>query len=187
MTRCVPTAGGPGARVLPRRLDPGRAARVLFKHILTRDVAYESLPPKRSRRPRTEPSLAGWSGPPVSASASSRSSWRITCATAVAAARDAGDEPDPRIEPQRCGGWCARLATPVVGWRCPRRNAWPSRRSSSRRDDAERIDALEALAETAFTASLGDLGWRSFREAALLARLIPRRRGASGVPRRASL
>jgi tetratricopeptide (TPR) repeat protein len=141
---------------------------LLFKHVLTRDVAYESLP-RRDRAPAHR-AVARWlertAGERVGEFAELLA---YHLATSVAAARDAGDEPDP-ADRAAAVVWLVRAS------RDARRRLALSKAQRLAEQavelggtDAERIDALEALAETAFTASLGDLGWRSFREAALLA------------------
>ena len=83
-------------------------------------------------RPRTEPSLAGSSGPRANASVSSRSSWRTTSPRPSRLRERPGTHPTLRIAPPRWRGWCARPATRAVAWRSARRSVSPSRRSSSR-------------------------------------------------------
>ena len=144
---------------------------LLFKHVLTRDVAYESLP-RRDRAPAHR-AVARWlertAGERVGEFAELLA---YHLATSVTAAREAGDEPDP-ADRAAAVGWLVRAS------RDARRRLALSKAQRLAEQavelagtDAERIDALEALAETAFTASLGDLGWRSFREAALLRRVV---------------
>ena len=141
---------------------------LLFKHVLTRDVAYESLP-RRDRAPAHR-AVARW----LERTAGERAGefaelLAYHLATSVAAAQDAGDEPDP-ADRAAAVRWLVRASRDAR-----RRLALSKAQRLAEQGvdiagtDAERIDALEALAETAFTASLGDLGWRSFREAALLA------------------
>jgi class 3 adenylate cyclase/tetratricopeptide (TPR) repeat protein len=141
---------------------------LLFKHVLTRDVAYESLP--RRDRASAHRAVARW----IERTAGERVGefaelLAYHLGTSVAAARGAGDEPDP-ADRAAAVAWLVRASRDVR-----RRLALSKAQRLAEHavqfagTDAERIDALEALGETAFTASLGDLGWRSFREAALLA------------------
>ena len=141
---------------------------LLFKHVLTRDVAYESLP-RRDRAPAHR-AVARWLERTTGERAGEFAELlAYHLATSVVAARDAGDEPDP-ADRAAAVRWLVRAS------RDARRRLALSKAQRLAEQavelggtDAERIDALEALAETAFTASLGDLGWRSFREAAVLA------------------
>ncbi len=149
---------------------------LLFKHVLTRDVAYESLP-RRDRAPAHR-SVARWleriAGERVGEFAELLA---YHLATSVTAARDAGDTADPD-DRATAVAWLVRAS------RDARRRLVLSRGQRLAQQavelagtDRERVDALEALGETAFTAYLGDLGWRSFREAALLLDAAP---GADG-------
>ena len=138
-----------------------------FKHVLTRDVAYESLP-RRDRAPAHR-AVARWlertAGERVGEFAELLA---YHLATSVTAAREAGDAPDP-ADRAAAVAWLVRASRDARRRLVLRKAQHLAEQAIELAGtDAARIDALEALGETAFTAYLGDLGWRSFREAALL-------------------
>src|SRR4051812_5407551 len=138
----------------------------IFKHVLTRDVAYESLP--RTHRPRAHAAVAAW----LEATAGDRSVefaevLAYHYGTAAGLERDTGAV-DPVLR-RSALEWlqrtsedarrrfvvkkAERLAEEALGFAA---------------DPAERVGALTTLAEAFFTDYVGDLAWRYFREAAML-------------------
>jgi class 3 adenylate cyclase/tetratricopeptide (TPR) repeat protein len=138
---------------------------LIFKHVLIRDVAYESLP----RRDRTDAhaAVAGW----IEETAGDRAGEMAELlayhlSTAVALSRDtpAGPTEELRISAFR---WLLRASDEA------RRRlvvAKAQRLAEEALDlasgDLERTDALEMLAQAFFIYYSGDLAWRYFREAA---------------------
>jgi class 3 adenylate cyclase/tetratricopeptide (TPR) repeat protein len=137
----------------------------LFKHILTRDVAYESLP--RRERASAHRTVATWIESTEGERAGEFSELLAHhTMTAVRIGREVGDEPDDALR-RSAFRWSLRasddarrrfvlakserLAADAVGLAA---------------DEVERSDALEALGRTAFDRADGELAWRSFREAA---------------------
>ncbi|MFN8234103.1 MAG: adenylate/guanylate cyclase domain-containing protein [Actinomycetota bacterium] len=140
---------------------------LLFKHVLTRDVAYESIP--RRERPAAHRAVAGW----LETTAGERAGefaelLAYHLATAVTTATAAGEAPDPS-DRTRAVDWLVRASEDAR-----RRLALATSRRLAEQaiemagTPSERVRALEALGEAAFTSSLGDTGWNAFREAALL-------------------
>ena len=138
---------------------------LIFKHVLIRDVAYESLP----RRERTDAhaAVAGW----IEATAGDRAGemselLAYHLSTAVALSRDmpGGPAEDLRVDAFR---WLLR-ASDEARRRLVVRKA--QRLAEEALDlasgDLERTDALEMLAMAFFADYSGDLAWRYFREAA---------------------
>src|SRR3954453_19517585 len=138
----------------------------IFKHVLTRDVAYESLP--RTQRPRAHAAVAAW--PEATAGDRSFEFAEVLAyhyGTAAGLERDAGAV-DPVLR-RSALEWlqrasedarrrfvvkkAERLAEEALGFAA---------------DPAERVGALTTLAEAFFTDYVGDLAWRYFREAAML-------------------
>jgi len=140
---------------------------LLFKHVLTRDVAYESIP--RRERPDSHRAVARW----LEATAGERVGefaelLAYHLATAVTAATEAGETPDPS-DRTRAVEWLVRASEDArrrLALATSRRLADQAIETSG--TPGERVRALEALGEAAFTSSLGDTGWNAFREAALL-------------------
>ena len=139
----------------------------LFKHILTRDVAYESLP--RKDRAAAHRRVAAW----VERSAGERTGefcelLAYHYSTAVASVRETGAAPDPELRSSAIH-WLLRASTDgrrrLVLQKAQR---MAGEALGMAGDDLERVDALEALAETFFDDYKGDLAWRYFREAAEL-------------------
>ncbi len=138
----------------------------LFKHILTRDVAYESLP--RRERAGAHRAVAAW----LEATEGERAgefaellAYHTT--TAVRIGLEVGDEPDDALR-RSALRWCLRASREAL----QRLVLGKSERLAEdaltlAADDLERTDALEALAKAAFARTYGDLAWRYFREAAL--------------------
>ena len=139
----------------------------LFKHILTRDVAYESLP--RKDRAAAHRTVAAW----VERSAGGRTGefaelLAYHYATAVASVREVGGALDPNLRTEAIR-WLLRASND--GRRrlvLPKAQRMADEALGLAEDDLERVDCLEALAEAFFDDYKGDLAWRYFREAAEL-------------------
>jgi class 3 adenylate cyclase/tetratricopeptide (TPR) repeat protein len=139
---------------------------LIFKHVLIRDVAYESLP----RRDRTDAhaAVAGW----IEETAGDRAGEMAELlayhlSTAVALSRDTPGGPS---EDLRAGAfrWLLRASDEArrrLVVRKARRLAEEALDLAS--GDLERTDALEMLARAFFADYSGDLAWRYYREAAL--------------------
>jgi class 3 adenylate cyclase len=141
----------------------GGEREYLFKHILIRDVAYETLP--KRQRAQAHASVARW----IERTAGERAREFVELlayhyATAVAAR----GEPDEDLRRR------------AVEYLLSASNEARSRQVLAKAErlgqdalsltasDAERVRALETLAEVFFAAYQGDLGWRYFGEAAHL-------------------
>jgi class 3 adenylate cyclase len=135
----------------------------LFKHILTRDVAYESLP--RRERASAHGTVAAW----LERTAGDRAGefaelLAYHYATAVGLAGDAAA--DLRSTAHR---WLLRASTDARRRLVLRRAQELAENALElATNDLERVDALEGLAEASMTSYVGDLAWRYFREAAFL-------------------
>ena len=138
-----------------------------FKHVLIRDVAYESLP----RRERTDAhaAVAGWIEETAGDRAGEMSELlAYHLSTAVALSRDApgGPSEELRLDAFR---WLLRASDGA-------RRRLVVRKAQRLAEEAlelasgvlERTDALELLAEAFQIDYAGDLAWRYFREAAFL-------------------
>jgi class 3 adenylate cyclase/tetratricopeptide (TPR) repeat protein len=139
----------------------------IFKHVLTRDVAYESLP--RKERPRAHATVAAW----LERTAGDR---RVEFAevlayhygTAAALERDAGPAIDQSLR-RSALEWVQRASQDA-------RRLFVVKKAERLAEEAlgfakeplERVGALTTLAEAFFTDYVGDLAWRYFREAAIL-------------------
>ena len=137
----------------------------MFKHILTRDVAYESLP--RRDRADAHTSAARWlertSGERAGEFAELLA---YHYATAVALASESGSAPDDALR-HAAWRWLIRASIAArrrLVIRKAERSAEEALRLSA--NDLERTDALEALADAFFQNADGDLAWRYYREAA---------------------
>ena len=143
----------------------GEEPEYIFKHVLTRDVAYDTLP-RRDRRRRTPRSPGGSRTPSVSAPASSSSCSPITGSRPTAhAARPIAQE----IEALRLRAFDRTLrAAQETGRRYALKK---SERLAGQAIDlaatpAERSLAYEASAEAFFNDYDGDEAWRGFTAAA---------------------
>jgi class 3 adenylate cyclase/tetratricopeptide (TPR) repeat protein len=138
-----------------------------FKHVLTRDVAYESLP--RRDRVDAHADVARW----LERTAGERAAefaevLAYHCLTAAELAQETrGETPDPlRVAALR---WLLRASHDSLrrlGIHKAQRFAEHALDLS--RTALDRVDALEAVGEASFFAYEGDLAWRYFREAAEL-------------------
>jgi hypothetical protein len=160
---------------------------LIFKHVLIRDVAYESLP----RRDRTDAhaAVAGWIEETAGDRAGEMSELlAYHLSTAVALSRDTPSGPTEELQ-VAAFRWLLRASDEarrrlVVGK--AQRLAEEALDLAS--GDLERTDALEILAQAFFVDYLGDLAWRYFREAAFTrARVETPRRNAGGASRSARL
>ena len=139
----------------------------LFKHILTRDVAYESLP--RRDRQAAHRSVADW----VERTAGERTGefaelLAYHYSTAVASVGETGDAPDPELRAAALR-WLLRASRDARQRMVVKKAERMAEEALAlAADDLERTDALEALADAFFDQYLGDLAWRYFREAAML-------------------
>jgi class 3 adenylate cyclase/tetratricopeptide (TPR) repeat protein len=139
----------------------------LFKHILTRDVAYESLP--RKERSAAHSAVASW----VERAAGERTGefaelLAYHYSTAVASVRETSGELDDELRSTALR-WLLRASRDArrrVVVKKAERLAEEALALAA--NDLERTDALEALAEAFFDQYMGDLAWRYFRQAALL-------------------
>jgi class 3 adenylate cyclase/tetratricopeptide (TPR) repeat protein len=136
-----------------------------FKHVLTRDVAYESLP--RRERVDAHRNVARWleqtSGERVAEFAELLAYHYLT--SAELANETGGETPEPlRTAAIR---WLLRASHDSLrrlGLRKAQRLA--EHALDLARTDLERVDALEAVGDASFDSYEGDLAWRYFREAA---------------------
>jgi class 3 adenylate cyclase len=139
----------------------------IFKHVLTRDVAYESLP--RKDRPRAHATVAAW----LERTAGDRTVefaevLAYHYGTAAALERDAGPPGDAALR-RSALEWLQRASEDA-------RRRFVVKKAERLAEEAlrfateplERVDALTTLAEAFFTDYIGDLSWRYFREAATL-------------------
>jgi class 3 adenylate cyclase/tetratricopeptide (TPR) repeat protein len=173
-------ASAPDVEAALRRLEdreivlsrPGSSlagqAEYIFKHVLTRDVAYESLP--RKERAPAHAAVAGW----VERTAGDRAAefaevLAYHYATAATLERDAGGAIEPDLR-RGALGWLLRASEDA-------RRRFVLKKAQRLAEEAagfaeeprERVEALTMLAEAFFADYRGDLAWRYFREAALLA------------------
>ncbi len=139
----------------------------IFKHVLTRDVAYESLP--RKERPRAHATVAAW----LEDTAGDRAVefaevLAYHYGTAAGLERDVGSAGDPALR-RAALDWLQRASEDA-------RRRFVVKKAERLAEEAlgfateplERVGALTTLAEALFTDYLGDLSWRYFREAATL-------------------
>jgi class 3 adenylate cyclase/tetratricopeptide (TPR) repeat protein len=139
----------------------------IFKHVLTRDVAYESLP--RKERPRAHAAVAAW----LEATAGDRAVefaevLAYHYGTAAGLERDAGSPADPPLR-RSALEWLQRASEDA-------RRRFVVKKAERLAEEAlnfateplERVGALTMLAEAFHTDYVGDLAWRYFREAATL-------------------
>jgi class 3 adenylate cyclase/tetratricopeptide (TPR) repeat protein len=140
----------------------------IFKHVLTRDVAYESLP--RSERPRAHSTVGRW----LEQTAGDRAVefaevLAYHYATAAGFELDASGVIDPALR-RAALEWLQRASDDA-------RRRFVVKKAERLAEEAvgfaveplERVDTLATLAEAFFANYRGDLTWRYFREAALLA------------------
>jgi len=137
----------------------------VFNHILTRDVAYESLPLKE--RPDAHTSVARW----LERTAGDRAGefaelLAYHFSTAASLAAGSGVKPDEALRAAALS-WLLRASSDTR-----RRNIVEKAVRFAEEalplavDPIERTDALESLAEAFLANYVGDLAWRYFREAA---------------------
>jgi class 3 adenylate cyclase/tetratricopeptide (TPR) repeat protein len=139
----------------------------IFKHVLTRDVAYESLP--RKDRADAHTSVARW----LESTAGDRAVefaevLAYHFATAAGLQREAGGV-DAALR-RSALEWLRRASEDA-------RRRYVLKKAERLAEEAvglaatpeERVDALETLGESFFSDYQGDLAWRYFREASLLA------------------
>jgi class 3 adenylate cyclase/tetratricopeptide (TPR) repeat protein len=138
---------------------------LIFKHVLIRDVAYESLP----RRDRTDAhaAVAGW----IEETAGDRAgemaellAYHLSTAVALSQDTPSGPTEELRVSAFR---WLLRASDEVRR----RLVAGKAQRLAGEALDLasgalERTDALEMVAMAFFTDYSGDLAWRYYREAA---------------------
>jgi len=134
----------------------------IFKHILTRDVAYESLP-KRERAP-AHAAVAGW----IEQTAGARAREFVELlayhyATAVAESVGALDDTLRRKAFEYLVSASGESRSKQVLKRAQRFAEEALRLAS---EDRERSVALEALGDAFLTDYVGDLAWKYYREAA---------------------
>jgi hypothetical protein len=137
----------------------------IFKHVLTRDVAYESLP--RRDRIDAHASVASWlertAGERAAEFAELLAYHYVTAAGLAQETRGAAPD-DLRSSAMRWLLRASRDSLRRLGIRKAQRFAEQAMELAA--SGAERVDALEAMAEACFDAYEGDLAWRYFREAA---------------------
>ncbi len=139
----------------------------IFKHVLTRDVAYESLP--RRERPPAHATVAAW----LERTAGDRAVefaevLAYHYGTAAGLERDAGLSADPALR-RSALEWLQRASEDA-------RRRFVVKKAERLAEEAlgfaieplERVGALTTLADAFFTDYIGDLAWRYFREAAIL-------------------
>jgi class 3 adenylate cyclase/tetratricopeptide (TPR) repeat protein len=133
----------------------------IFKHILTRDVAYESLP-KRERAP-AHAAVAGW----IERTAGARAREFVELlayhyATAVAESVGADDT----LRRKAFGYLVAASGESRSKQVLKRAERFGEEALRLATDDQERSVALEALGDAFLTDYVGDLAWKYYREAA---------------------
>jgi class 3 adenylate cyclase len=139
----------------------------IFKHVLTRDVAYESLP--RRDRADAHSNVAVW----LERTAGERAGefaelLAYHYATAAGLARETGDGPTDDLRSAALR-WLLRASATARLRLVPRKAARLAEDALAFVSGGlERTDALESLAEAFLVAFTGDLAWRYFREAALV-------------------
>ena len=139
----------------------------IFKHVLTRDVAYESIP--RRDRAAAHTAVARW----VERTAGERAGefaevLAYHLATAVTLAQESGGPVDDDLRTAALR-WLLRASTDArrrLVLRKAQRLAEEALAFAT--DELQRCDALDMLAEAFNAAYTGDLAWRYFREAAVL-------------------
>jgi class 3 adenylate cyclase len=142
-------------------------AEYLFKHVLTRDVAYESLP--RRERDAAHTAVARW----LERTAGDRAGefaelLAYHYSTAVEVTRELGVDPDPELR-STAVRWLLRASRDARRRLVVRKSQRLAEQALELAGlDQDRVDALEALAEACFDAYEGDLAWRYFGEAAQL-------------------
>jgi hypothetical protein len=135
----------------------------LFKHILTRDVAYESIP--RRERSVAHRTVAAW----LEATAGGRAIefaelLAYHYATAVAA-RDGGAAGDEQVRTAALRWLLTASGAARVRMIMKKAERLAEQAVEIAEDDLERTDAYEALAEACFAQAFGDRAWRYFLEA----------------------
>ena len=139
----------------------------IFKHVLTRDVAYESLP--RKERPRAHATVAAW----LERTAGDRAVefaevLAYHYGTAAGLERDAGPATDPALR-RSALEWLQRASEDARRrFVVKKAERLAEEALSFATDPLERVGALTTLAEAFFTDYLGDLAWRYFSEAATM-------------------
>jgi class 3 adenylate cyclase/tetratricopeptide (TPR) repeat protein len=137
----------------------------IFKHVLTRDVVYESLP--RKDRPRAHATVGGWlEGTAGDRSVEFAEVLAYHYATAAGLERDSGTADNPALR-RSALEWLQRASEDA-------RRRFVVKKAERLAEEAlgfateplERVGALTTLAEAFFTDYVGDLAWRYFREAA---------------------
>ena len=168
-----PDASDAFRRLEERELVSSRAGSTLsgqreyiFRHVLTRDVAYESLP--RRDRASAHSNVATW----LERTAGERAgefaellAYHYATAAALARETEGGLSDDLRSAALR---WLLRASVTARLRLVPRKAARLAEDALAFASTGlERTDALESLAEAFLVAFTGDLAWRYFREAAL--------------------
>jgi class 3 adenylate cyclase/tetratricopeptide (TPR) repeat protein len=145
-------------------------AEFSFKHVLTRDVAYASLP--RRERALAHARVGSW----IEGTAGNRvrEFHELLAHHYSMAARAVGDSPEGPVadrEALRMKAHHYLIAASIdARRRLVLQNAvrLAEEALDLAADDVERTDALEVLAEAHFVAYTGDVAWRHYRDAALL-------------------
>ena len=140
----------------------------IFKHVLTRDVAYESIP--RRDRGAAHAQVARW----LEATAGERSrefgellAHHYT--TAVSLAERVGAQPDPSLRAAAIR-WLLRASHDALGkYVLGKAERLAHDALALAEGDVERCDALTALGETYIADMRGDLAWQHFSNAAAVA------------------
>jgi class 3 adenylate cyclase len=133
-----------------------------FKHVLTRDVAYQSLP--KRERADAHASVAAWIE--RTAGARTREFVELLAHHYATAATGAIGEPDDALRRRAFHYLVAASNESRRKQVLERAEKFGQEALSLARGHLERAIALEAIAEAFFEAYDGDLGWRYFREAA---------------------
>ena len=150
---------------------------LIFKHVLIRDVAYESLP----RRDRTDAhaSVAGW----IEETAGERAGelaelLAYHLSTEVALSRDTPAGPSEGLR-SAAFRWLLRASDEARRRLVVRKAKHLAEEALELAvGDLERTDALEMLARAFFADYSGDLAWRYYREAAFTLARVESRDGA---------
>ncbi len=138
-------------------------AEYLFKHILTRDVAYESLPLRE--RAASHSAVATW----LEHTAGDRAGeFAELLAYHLATAAGLTNDPSARLRSSALR-WLLRASVDARHRLVVRKAQQLAEQALDfANDEADRVDALEALGDAFNTAYIGDLAWRYFRDAASL-------------------
>jgi len=135
----------------------------IFKHILTRDVAYESLP-KRERAP-AHAAVAGWIE--QTAGARAREFVELLAYHYATALQESPGPPDEALRRKAFEHLVAASSESRSKQVLKKSERYGEEALRLAGDERERSRALEALGDAFLTDYIGDLAWKYYREAAM--------------------